>query len=484
MPSNPNILLLWTDEQRADTLACYGNDQVYAPHLNRLAAESFVFQHAYCTQPICTPSRASVLTGQWPHTHGCTDNNMPLPAATATLAEMLAEDYDCAYIGKWHLGDEVIPQHGFSTWVSIEDMYRRFYSRPEYREIHSDYHHFLIRSGFVPNARDKDDTPIFTRSFSAVMAERYTKAAFTADAAREYLRRRDTARPFFLSVNMLEPHMPYFGPLNWMYDPAALQVGPVFSVSPEQASLRNQLLAAHYEVAGESGLPLRTADDWRRVRANYYGLVSLVDAAMGRILAALAETGQADNTIVVFTSDHGDMMGDHALTAKSVLYEEAVQVPLLVRLPGLDQQQHMVEGRISQVDLAPTLLELVGASVPAQVQGVSRMAVFTDPQALRHNDVVVEINGEGGMPSRAPSARYAGHLPHLRTQRWRSIITGDGWKLNVAEDGEGELYDLTGDPGEMTNLFAVPGQRERIEGLLARLRRWQAKTGDEMPLPH
>ena len=120
-PDAPNVLLLWTDEQRADTMACYGNTFVQAPRLNRLAEQSFAFKNAYCATPVCTPSRATIMTGLLPHTHRCIENNTPLSRETRTIAEMLDERYRCAYFGKWHLGDEVIAQHGFDDWVTIED---------------------------------------------------------------------------------------------------------------------------------------------------------------------------------------------------------------------------------------------------------------------------------------------------------------------------------------------------------------------------
>ncbi len=132
MNSAANLLFIWTDQQRADSLPCYGNAFASTPHLDRLASESFIFERAYCTQPVCTPSRASILTGLWPHTHGCISNNYPLAPESRTIAEQVGDRYHCAYYGKWHLGDELSPQHGFDDWVSIEDgIYRAYYSDSE-----------------------------------------------------------------------------------------------------------------------------------------------------------------------------------------------------------------------------------------------------------------------------------------------------------------------------------------------------------------
>ncbi|MGH8021741.1 MAG: sulfatase family protein, partial [Opitutaceae bacterium] len=354
---SPNILLLWTDQQRNDTLPCHGNDVIQAPALRRLGEESFVFRRAYCTQPVCTPSRASILTGQWPHRHGCVANNIPLSADIRTLAEMLPDDYERAYHGKWHLGSELTAQHGFTDWRSIEDgIYRDYYTRREDHQRRSDYHHFLIRNGFPPDSVAKDGAELFSRSFAAAMAEQFTKASFLAGEAGRFLRARPRAdRPFLLSVNFLEPHPPNFGPLNALHDPHTVPTGPAFAQSPTHASRHVRRFWQEIQDKGYKRHPLRHADDWRRFRANYYGLVTLVDRALGRILAALDESGMADNTIVVFTSDHGEMCGDHALAQKGFFNEESTRVPLMIRVPQLARRQVMLDGPISLVDLVPTL---------------------------------------------------------------------------------------------------------------------------------
>ena len=139
MPTRPNLLFIFTDEQRADTLECYGNTVVQAPNLNALARRSFVFERPYVTQPVCTPARSSIMTGLYPHTNGCTENSIPLKPETMTIAEMVSPDYRCGYYGKWHLGDEVMPQHNFERWGSMEDTYRMHFTQEMYLERFSDY---------------------------------------------------------------------------------------------------------------------------------------------------------------------------------------------------------------------------------------------------------------------------------------------------------------------------------------------------------
>ncbi|MDE2870020.1 MAG: sulfatase-like hydrolase/transferase, partial [Chloroflexota bacterium] len=152
MVEKPNLLFIFTDEQRDDTLACYGNQTIQAPNLNRLADDSFVVDRAYCTQPVCTPSRSSIMTGYYPHTTGCLENNDPLKPEHLTLAERVPGDYTCTYYGKWHLGSELIAQRGFSEFVGIEDGYREHYADPVEAQRLSDYHHFLVEQGFEPDS--------------------------------------------------------------------------------------------------------------------------------------------------------------------------------------------------------------------------------------------------------------------------------------------------------------------------------------------
>ena len=147
MVEKPNLLFIFTDEQRDDTLACYGNRTIQAPNLNRLAEESFVVDRAYCTQPVCTPSRSSIMTGYYPHTTGCLENNDPLRPEHLTMAERVPDDYTCTYYGKWHLGSELIAQRGFSEFVGTEDGYREYYADPVEARRLSDYHHFLVEQG-------------------------------------------------------------------------------------------------------------------------------------------------------------------------------------------------------------------------------------------------------------------------------------------------------------------------------------------------
>lgn len=463
-PRQPNLLLLWSDQHRADVMPGPENTVLRAPHLARLTAESFEFRRAYCTSPVCTPSRGSILTGMWPHHHGALTNNVPLRPDAHTLAEGLPADYRTAYFGKWHLGDELRPQHGFSEWRSLEDDYRKYYSDPADRARRSDYHEFLMRAGFPPDEPDTlGHSPVFSRTFTAALAEPFTKASFLAGEAERFLAARRDGQPFVLSVNTLEPHPPTFGPLNGLHDPAAVPVGPAF-VQPvgADASRHHRRRAERLQRNGYKNHPVATVDDWRRLRANYYGLVTLVDTMVGRVLAGLEASGQADNTIVVYTSDHGDMLGDHGLAQKGVFYEEAVRVPLLIRVPWLERSSVRVEAPFSQVDLAATLRDLMGFAPPNDGDGQSRASEL------------------GGLAPRDAFVMWTDRADP--DDDGRSVITADGWKLNLFRHDEPELYHLATDPGELRNLGRDPAHHARVAELADRIRQWQRSQADPLEL--
>ncbi len=474
-----NLLFMFTDQQRPDTLGCYGNPLVETPHLDGLAASGALFENAYCTQPVCTPSRAALLTGHYPHTTGCIENHTPLPAAFPTLAERLPGTYRRAYLGKWHLGDEVIAQRGFEHWVAIDDNYRDHYSRPEYLKRFSAYHHYLLAHGFQPDG-ESEGAPIFRRPTTTSLPEPHTKPRFLGREAARFLREVGD-QPFALYVSFFEPHPPWPASLNGVYPPESVPVGPAFrKLPPDNAALLNRLIAESYAQSETLyGEDLRTELGWRRLVARYLALAALVDRGVGDILAALHESGHAGDTVVVFTSDHGEMGGDHHMFQKGLLYEESVRVPLLIRVPGAAPR--CVPEPVSHIDLVPTLLELLGQPVPAELPGRSRARELTQGRPWPREDVVVEWNGDGG---RRPSKWVRGGELHSREPwervrgPWRTLRAPDGFKLNLCAHEQSELYDLSTDPHELVNLFDAPEHQARIADMTARLREWQSRTKD------
>jgi len=487
--THPNLVFLFTDEQRFDTLAAYGNTRIKMPNLDRLARQSTVFDRAYVTQPVCTPSRASILTGLTPHACGCTQNNIPLPAAVPTLAEMLASgDYATGYFGKWHLGDEIFAQHGFTEWRSIEDGYHKYYSPGRDQAARSTYHRWLVGQAHRPKNGKR-----FTRSEATRLPEPFGKPAYLAGEASRFIRKH-AKEPFCLFVNFLEPHMPFFGPRDDQYGPDDVTLPANFDHPPtDEQPLKTRLFARAYRERGHGPYRLKTEGDWRTLISNYWGLCSLVDTHVGTILGALDEAGLSDRTIIVYTSDHGDMMGSHRLLAKCVMFEEAVRVPLLVHLPG-QRDGRRVASPVSQIDLVPTLLDLMGQPVPDRLQGVGRRALVEGRADGPTDDVFIEWNGPNSgvaaavirrveLPGSVTGKVGAKAAAEAVTDPVRSIVTADGWKFNCSPRGDHELYDLNRDPIEAENLAFLPEMQPMMAQLLGRLRAWQQRTGDEVNLP-
>ena len=458
----PNLLFLWADEQRADTMAVYGNYRFRVPVMNALARRSIVFERCYDTQPVCTPARSSVMTGLWPHQNGMLTNNLPLPEQGKTFPELIADSaYRTGYFGKWHLGDELFPQHGFEEWISIEDIYNEHFRPGRDRSKRSDYHHFLLRLGYTPDTKDGR----FSRGFAVQRPLEHCKPAFLAGEASKFILQHRT-EPWMLYVNFLEPHMPFHGPLNDLHSEQEAPIPRNYPGIPVEMEPRSYgAIREKQQKAGVSsdlqlgGHRQTGREAFARLNRNYAGLCSQVDQALGRILWALEASGQADNTIIVYTSDHGEMMGAHTLIAKSVMYEEAVRVPLLISIPWRHRGQIKVERPVSHVDLVPTLAELLGRR-PEGLAGESLLPLATGGKR-REEDVFIEWNG----PPPGPNAR--------------AVITPDGWKMAVYDRDNSLLFHRERDPLEMDNLYYRKDYAAVVQRLRAKLAAWQQQTGDK-----
>ena len=479
----PNILLLWTDQQRLDTLACYGNHLIKTPNLNRLANSSVVFDRPYCSQPVCTPSRGSVLTGLWPHQHGAIANNQAFRPGTRCLPELMTaagiRDYATGYIGKCHLGDELYPQHGFDEWVSTEDGYDKWYGPSRNRNDRSDFHHWLCARGYIPDAAGGK---LFSRNAITKLPIEHGRPTFIAENAVDFLARHRN-QPFVLSCNFLEPHNPYHGPLNDIHDPSQIVLPP----NKDHDFGNGDPL--RYRLSQMKSAPALRADghaQMRRITQVYLGMISQVDSSIGAILIELDRLGLTDNTVVIFTSDHGDLMGSHGMLGKSVFLEEAATVPLLIRVP--DMSPRRVSQPVSHINLVPTILDLMDAPL-AELPGHSLRPL---------------TEGAGGNPdsaetmiewNQAPAEEPTQHKPPgnsfatseqvtaAQVENSRCLVTGDGWKLALSDADRGQLYNLKLDPGEMNNLFALPEHRGHLRDLAGRITAWQHRTKDPLILP-
>jgi len=465
--TSPNLLFLITDQQRKDTLSVYGNERIKVPNLNRLAAESAVFENYYVTQPLCTPSRGTLMTGLYPHTHRSFNNNIPLPESTPVLTTLLKKnEYVTAYFGKWHLGNEICRQHGFDYWESTEDYYHKGGYTCDAKQ--SGYTDFLIAHGQKPKKGEN-----FSRNEANAMPKELSKPAYLADTACRFMESHN-GKPWVMYVSFLDPHTPFHSAEDKMYNPKDMTVGDTFFDKPDATELprdqaiREVLTKGYEEYQGM----IASADAVRDTKARYWGKISLVDEMIGRIRNKLVQLGQDENTIIIFTSDHGEMMGDHKLMFKSVMYQQAIQVPMLVRVPWLRGKPQRIQQNVSGVDVLPTLLELMSQEVPAHLQGRTWAPYLEGREDLPSRDVVIEWNGAPWPPKDMEAY----------SQPLRAIVTPEGWKMVLAPHGYGALYNLKEDPEEKTNLFYRKDSQELIHTLTRRLYLWQTATGDD-PIP-
>ncbi|MDP6514277.1 MAG: sulfatase-like hydrolase/transferase [SAR202 cluster bacterium] len=500
MPERPTLVFIFSDRQRFDTMRAYGNDWIQTPNLNILSDQSFVFENAYVTQPVCAPARSSIMTGLFPHATGVPRNKLVMRQDVQTIAEMVSDDYSTAYFGKWHLGDELVAQRGFEQWASVMDRLFDEYTKEEYLSLFTDYHHFLIENGFEPDT-DAPPGKIFSDGLRSTFPAEFQQASFLAGRAERFIQ-ENHENPFVMYVSFLEPHPPFTGPYDHLYDPEFLPVDATFLKPPEGHSLFSRLRSEFFMNSGFSNatddetredwerqreayntIPTLVGHDindeasWRRLRAGYMGNITLVDDAVGRIVSAVDNAGLSDNTIVVFTSEHGDLVGTHGMLEMRTFYEEAAKVPCMIRLPWMNTEQKMIGGNFTQIDLVPTLLDLMGEPIPEGLHGQSRVEVLKGEATLDDNDVFIEHNGIGDRDLGNPLINEMNNLP------WRSVVTADRWKLNLCAGDQCELFDLNTDPIEEHNLFDDPAQRDRIRLMATKIRLWQHQVGDDAPLP-
>ena len=439
--SRPNILWICTDQQRYDTIGALGNPHVDTPNIDRLIAEGFALTHAYCQSPICTPSRASFLTGQYASAVHVTGNgNSLFPDAPPLVTKMLSDaGYDCGLIGKLHLS---------SAYRRIEkrvdDGYRYWqYShapRDDWETGH-DYADWVRSKGEVLGE--------LIKSPDGVPAELH-QTTWCAEKTIEFMREQRDG-PWLACVNIYDPHPPFNPPKAYRdrFDPQAVN-GPLFRESDlaQQAKLEAidfQSKGRHPDAIepyspGKNPRAERGRDA-RTLIAAYYAMIALIDEQIGRVIAALEDTGQRDNTLVIFTSDHGEMLGDHGLLKKGCrFYEGLVRVPLIFSWPGHVQSGQRSDALVELRDIAPLLLELAGRAVPDRMQ----------PRSL--------------LPMLSGACPADEHREFVRCEYYDALDQADGtyatmyrnrqYKLVVYHGhGLGELYDLATDPGEFDNLW-------------------------------
>jgi len=467
----PNLILFLPDQQRADTVSCYRGVKVHAPNLNKVASESVVFERAYVTHPVCTPSRSSLMTGTWPHINGCTKNNVPLDPRFRVFPELMEDrDYRTAYIGKWHLGEEGPAGRGFQQWISTDD--------------HGDYISFLVSAGVAP---DKPNGRFSKLAISNLPLE-LSRPKFLEKHACEFIEKHHRD-PFILVVGFVEPHSPYNGPLNDEHplDQVDLDLTATLPES-ENIPLRYRLMREWQQAEAaldRQRLPAQlffgiTPEEYRSIKQRYLGLITLVDQSIGAILGCLERFGLSGNTIVVHTSDHGDSLGAHRLFGKEVMFEEAARVPLLIRLP--DQKRgKVVLQPVSHIDFVPTLLDLLGHPNHPQCAGKSLLPLINE-EAVPPENVFLEWAPNRTKVKKGTSLARRRMIKRAVEESTRAVVSFDGWKLCLRDKDLNELYNLSEDTLETRNLYENRQYAPVISRLSGEIHRWQESANDKLRL--
>jgi arylsulfatase A-like enzyme len=465
----PNLILFLPDQQRADTLASYGGVKVHAPNLNKLASESVIFERAYVTHPVCTPSRSSLMTGTWPHINGCTRNSVPLDRRFRVFPELMEDkDYCTAYIGKWHLGEEGPAERGFQQWISTDD--------------NGDYTNFLVSNGVTP---DKQNERFSEVAISNLRLE-LSRPKFLEKHACEFIEKHQRD-PFILVVAFVEPHSPYNGPLNDEHplDQIDLDVTATLPET-ENIPLRYRLMREWQQaeaILDRERLSTQlffgvTPEEYRSIKQRYLGLVTLVDRSIGAILECLERCGLADDTIVVHTSDHGDSLGAHHLFGKETMFEEATRVPLLIRLPG-QRRSKTVSHPVSHIDFAPTLLDALDQPTHPQCAGKSLLPLINEDASAPDN-IFIEWAPNRTKIKRGTELARRRMVKRAVEESTRTVASPDGWKLCLRDKDLNELYNLHEDAFETRNLHADRQHMSVISRLTDEIHRWQLAARDKL----
>ena len=474
-----NVLFVMTDEQHYRSLSATGNPYIHTPHMDRIAKEGALFENATCVTPYCSPSRASILTGLYPHTHGILANVSPGRNKQAPLkhdafanTEMILHErgYASGHRGKWHLGDKgefpcyeswgyaskrprdyskFLSEHLPATEFKDDKEPGRYLARPV-KKIPA------VREGWqrfhaIPNNRV---AYIATIGRTVVAPELLPETQITSQVLELLERHRD--RSFMITASWSPPHDLWVTPEPYysLVDRSKIELpGATDLPAWDQRGASKRL----GDIMGPEGI--------REYAAIYHGMVKYIDDQLGRVLKKLDDLGLAENTLLIFTSDHGDMVGAHGCIGKSIgsFFDDLVRIPLLLRLPGRIKPGTVVKKPVSQVDFMPTILDYVGLPIPGKIHGRS-MRPLVEGRNVAWRDYAF--------------CQRASRLRMLRTRRYKYAYGLRGSML--------ALYDLHNDPHEDHNLAREPGHAQTVRQMHKRLLQVMAADGDPIAgqLPH
>ncbi len=525
----PNFILFTTDQQRADHLGCYGNDIIRTPNIDAIGQFGTIFDNFYVASPVCMANRASIMTGCMPSVHGVRSNGIPLPLRRTTMCDLLrAAGYKTALIGKAHLqnmsgkppevtrfeagglatlppdplleADKTIWQDGR---YDSEDI--RFWTKDENHSVslpyygfdhvelctmhgdmvHGDYYRWLSERTSQPDALRgplnaiSDSRYILPQAYRTRVPEELYPTRYIEERTIEYLEstRETPDSPFMIHCSFPDPHHPFTPPGRYwdLYNPNDV-AAPVSLLSNHGRTAPVEAL--HRQRVGGSAVTNSTTPfavserEAREAIALTYGMISMIDDSIGRIMRRLSEIGLSDRTIVIFMSDHGDFMGDHGLLLKAALhYRGLIRIPFIWFDPMSESVQKSISMPASTIDLAPTILGRAGLSPFYGMQGLSLLPFINGAESQRDRSIIIEEDG------------HAATFGLTHPVRARSVLTRTHRLTIYTETDWTELYDFRNDPNELNNLASDPAYGDQRTFMFESLARGLSAIADRNPFP-
>ncbi|MCK9478619.1 MAG: sulfatase-like hydrolase/transferase [Firmicutes bacterium] len=465
--NKPNVLFIMCDQMRQDAIGCNGNKTVKTPNIDRLAKEGVNFKNAFTPSPICVPARASLTTGLYPHKcTGQKNNSGALKGGIPTIAgEFQSRGYDTYAMGKLHYLPYAPPGekrtlHGFQTAELTESgrMLKKYDPLGEQSGL-EDYNDYLKTVGWEGFSRGNGlgNNDIFPAT-SAIPEEHYVDT-WVADRTITHLNnhiKNSPDKPFFMFTSFPKPHSAYDPPYPYdrLYDPRKMPdcIGDIGKIKEREI----ELLVEKYKKYGWDTLSPQAK---KNIKAHYYGLISLQDKQIGRLLGFLEEQGIKDNTIIVYTADHGDLLGDFGLYFKENFYNASVRIPMIISYPSGIKGGRVLDQLVGLQDIMPTLMELTGTPLNHEVDGMSLLPAINEDKKTRRFYV--------SQCHESPEQQY--------------MVCGEDWKFIYHQNGGvEELYDMQDDYNELHNLAQSdePHIREKVKEMRDYLLKWCVENND------
>lgn len=466
MSKQPNIIFIITDQQRYDTIKELGYPYMDTPNLDKLVKEGVSFSNAFITAPSCAPSRASLFTGMYPHTNGVYKNDDPW---THSWVERLADaGYHCVNVGKMHTSPYTTPM-GFHERYVVENKDRQHPNLPFFFDEWDK--EFRARGLSKPGRetyRERADYRDRLGVFDWELPEEMHPDIFVGNVAKWWINDRPKVdKPIFLQIGFPGPHPPFDALPRYTENYLKKEL-PLPKVTEqelqEQPPALQQLRRQHMEVDHDAVVHLDqpTREQQHRQRAAYFANVTMIDELVGEIMASLEQRGYLDNAVVIFTSDHGESLGDHGHSQKWNMYDAVTRVPMIVWGPGHVKQGHKVDALAQLFDLGPTVLELAGIETPKEMEAQSLAAALQGKAMEERKYVFAEHSRD----------------PILDGTEFMTMIRDKEWKLvHFVDDTNGQLFDLTNDPDEVRNLWNDPAYEAKKQELIGAILAWRIRSG-------